>query len=83
MPLVFGTIPTVIRQWLPSTFAPSSSVTTTPSPVAPPPAARDRDMTFIPRRRKTSCSTAAASASSVGIIRSRDETSVTFDPSAR
>lgn len=68
---------------MPSTFVPSSSVTITPSPDRSTAAARDRDMTFMPRRRNTSWRTAAASASSVGRIRSREETSVTFEPSDR
>ncbi len=45
-------------------------------------AALDRDSTCMPRRRKTSSITCAASGSSPGSTCSREETSTTWDPSA-
>ena len=81
-PRVAGTMPTVSRQCEPRTVRPPSSVTITPSRLRLTAAARDRLSTVIPRRRKTSSSTMAASASSCGSTRSREETSVTWEPSA-
>ena len=78
---MLGIEPTAIRQCVPSTVRPSASVTTTPSPSRRTALARDFDMTVMPRRRKTSSSTVAASASSPGSTRSRLETSVTSEPS--
>ena len=46
-------------------------------------AARERPSTSMPRRRKTSSMTVAASASSPGSTRSREETSTTSQPSPR
>ena len=80
MPAVFGTAPTAMRQWLPSTVRPSASVTTTPSPVFSTFSARDLERTVIPPRLKTFSMTLAASTSSPGSTCSRLETSVTFAP---
>ena len=79
---VAGTTPTVTRQWVPRTVRPSVSVTSTPSPSRRAEAARDRLSTVIPRRLNTSSTTIAASASSCGSTRSREETRVTCAPSA-
>ena len=81
-PLTLGSMPTVSRQCDPRTVRPSVSVTTTRSPARLTAAARERPRTVIPRRRKTSSMTTAASMSSCGSTRSRDETSVTWEPSA-
>ena len=75
-------MPTVSRQCEPRTARPSSRVTSTPSPVRLTAAARDRLSTVIPRRRNTSSTTIAASASSCGSTRSREDTRVTWEPSA-
>ncbi len=83
MPRVLGTDPTATRQWLPATVPPSSSLTTTPSAVRLTLAARARLAIRMPRRVNTSSSRCAASASSLGMTRSRLETSVTWLPSAR
>ena len=58
---------------------PSVSVTVTASPSRVTDSIRDFDSTFMPRRVRTSSSTPAASASSPGSTRSREETSVTVD----
>ena len=79
---MFGTMPTVSRQCVPRTVRPSLSVTATPSPVRLTRSALDWLSTVMPRRRNTSSTTTAASASSCGSTRSRDDTSVTCDPSA-
>src|SRR5262249_3077040 len=57
-------------------------VTATPRPSGLTPAARDRLSTVIPRLRNTSSTTIAASGSSFGSTRSREEISVTWEPSA-
>ena len=75
-------MPTVSRQCEPVTGRPSASVTTTPSPLRCTVSARDLLSTFMPRRRKTPSMTTAASLSSCGSTRSREETSVTCVPSA-
>lgn len=82
MPWLFGMAPTAIRQCEPVMTRPSASVTSTRSPTRLADAARERAMTFIPRRRNTSSRTAAASGSSPGSTRSRLETSVTREPRA-
>lgn len=82
MPCVLGTAPTAIRQWVPLMTRPSERVTSTRSPTRLADSARERPMTFIPRRRKTSSRTAAASGSSPGSTRSRDDTRVTREPRA-
>ena len=82
MPPMAGTTPTVIRQCVPRTARPSVSVTSTPPPSRWTAAARDRLSTVIPRRLNTSSTTTAASASSCGSTRSREEISVTCEPSA-
>ena len=79
---VFGIAPTAIRQWVPEMTRPSERVTSTRSPTRLADSARERDITFMPRLRKTSSRTAAASGSSPGSTRSRDDTSVTREPSA-
>ncbi len=66
---------------MPSMTRPSASVTSTPSAVRTAPAARDRDMTVMPRALNTSSSSWAASASSPGRTRSRLETRTTSAPS--
>ncbi len=81
-PLVAGIMPTVSRQCDPVTVRPSVSVTTTPSPARFTPAARDLPSTVIPLRRNTPSITRAASASSCGSTRSREDTRVTCEPSA-
>ena len=78
-----GTEPSARMQCEPSTVRPSVSVTVTVSPCRSTEAIRDRDSTFMPRRVSTSSSTAAASASSPGSTRSREETRVTSMPRAR
>ena len=75
-------MPTVSRQCDPVTVRPSVSVTSTPSPVRCTPAALDRPSTVIPLRRNTPSITSAASASSCGSTRSREDTSVTCEPRA-
>ena len=75
-------MPTVSRQCEPVTCRPSASVTTTLSPLRCTASARDLPSTFMPRRRKTPSMTTAASLSSCGSTRSRDDTSVTCEPSA-
>ena len=82
MPAVFGTDPTAIRQWLPSTVRPSESVAITPSLVRLIESARDLESTVMPLRLKTSSITRAASASSPGSTWSRLEMRVTFEPRA-
>ncbi len=67
----------------PSTVRPSVRVTVTVSPDRDTDSMRALDSTFMPRRTDTSSSTAAASASSPGSTRSREETRVTSMPSAR
>ena len=79
---MFGTDPTAIRPCEPSTVRPSARVTRTPSAVRSTVLARDRLSTVMPRRRNTPSMTCAASASSPGSTRSRDETSTTSLPSA-
>ena len=71
-----------MRQCDPSIVRPSVSVATTPFSVRTTDSARDFDSTCMPLRRKTFSITAAASASSPGRTWSRDEMSVTFEPSA-
>ncbi|CAM5644591.1 hypothetical protein SGLAM104S_05117 [Streptomyces glaucescens] len=83
MPSVFGMAPTAIRQCVPVMTRPSARATSTRSPTRlVGPGLRERAMTFMPRRRKTPSRTAAASGSSPGSTRSRDDTRVTFEPSA-
>ena len=67
----------------PSTVRPSVSVTRTVSPVRSTDCIREVESTFMPRRVSTSSRTAAASASSPGSTRSRDETRVTSLPRER
>ena len=67
----------------PWTVRPSVSVTVTTSPSRVTDSIRDFESTFMPRRVSTSSSTVAASASSPGSTRSREETRVTGMPSAR
>jgi hypothetical protein len=81
-PLVLGTIPTVSRQCDPRTTRPSCRTTVTPLAVGLTSVARERPSTVMPRRRNTSSITTAASVSSCGRTCSRDETSVTWEPSA-
>ena len=81
-PAVLGTIPTVSRQCDPVSVRPSASVTTTLSPLRCTASARDLPSTVMPRRLNTPSITTAASLSSCGSTRSRDETSVTWEPSA-
>ena len=81
-PSVRGTMPTVIRQWLPVTVRPSFRVTVTPSVSRRTDRARARDSTVMPLRRNTSSIRLAASSSSCGSTRSREDTSVTREPSA-
>ena len=82
-PSVRGTMPTVIRQWLPVTVRPSARVTVTLSR-----SRRHRlapgtwPSTVMPLRRNTSSIRLAASSSSCGSTRSREDTSVTREPSA-
>ena len=75
-------MPTVSRQCDPVTVSPLVSETATPWPVRFTPAARDLPSTVIPLRRNTPSITTAASASSCGSTRSREDTSVTLEPSA-
>ena len=82
MDSVLAIEPTAISTCEPSTLRPSASSTTTPLPVRRTPAARERSITVMPLRRNTPSSTSAASASSVGSTRSRDDTSITSEPSA-
>ena len=77
---VLGTDPTVISACDPVTVRPSARVTTTPSPSRRTDSARACARISTPRSAKTSCSTAAASASSPGSTRSRLDTSVTWAP---
>ena len=79
---VLGTEPTANRQCEPVTVRPSVKVTVTSSASRVTDCARERDITVSPRRPNTSSRTCAASASSPGSTRSRDETSTTSDPSA-
>ena len=81
-PSVRGIMPTVSRQWLPDTVRPSARLTVTPWPSRRTASARDWPSTVMPRRRNTSSIRLAASSSSCGSTRSRDETSVTREPSA-
>ncbi len=80
-PLVFGIEPTATRQWLPSSTRPSARVTSTLSPWRVTASARAWETTFRPLRLNTSSSTPAASASSPGRTRSREDTRVTLAPS--
>ncbi len=82
IPLVFGTDPTASRQCEPVTVRPSVRVTVTSSPCRVTDCARDFDSTVRPCRAKTSSSTWAASASSPGSTRSREDTSTTSPPRA-
>ena len=77
---MLGTEPSARMQCEPSTVRPSVSVTVTVSPCRSTEAIRDFDSTFMPRRVSTSSRTAAASASSPGSTRSREETRVTSMP---
>ena len=79
---MLGIEPTAISACEPSTTRPSASSTRTPSAVRVTPVARDFDSTVMPRCMNTPSSTAAASASSPGSTRSREDTSVTSDPSS-
>ena len=81
-PSVLGIMPTVSRQWLPVTVRPSSRVTVTPSVSRRTAWARDRPSTVMPLRRNTSSIRLAASSSSCGSTRSREDTRVTREPSA-
>ena len=80
---MLGTEPSARMQWEPWTSCPSVSRTVTTSPSRVTDSIRDLDSTFMPRRVSTSSSTAAASASSPGSTRSREETSVTGMPRLR
>ncbi len=80
---MFGTEPSARMQCDPWTVRPSVSVTVTTSPSRDTDSIRERASTVIPRRVSTSSRTVAASASSPGSTRSREETSVTGMPSAR
>ena len=80
---MFGTEPSASRQCDPSTVRPSVRVTVTVSPSRVTDCIRDLCITVMPRRSSTSSSTCAASASSPGSTRSREETSVTSMPSDR
>ena len=81
--LVFGIEPTARRQCEPETLRPSERVTITPSPSRSTDAARERGMTLSPRRSNTSSRTFAASSSSLGRTRSREEIRVTSAPRPR
>ncbi len=81
-PSVRGIMPTVSRQWLPDRVRPSTRVTVTPSWSRVTDRARERLSTVMPRRRKTSSMRLAASSSSFGRTRSREETRVTLEPRA-
>ena len=85
MSAVCGIEPTASRACEPSISRPSSRRTTTPSPdsVRSTAAIRERPKTSIPRLRKTSSITSAASGSSPGRTRSRDETRTTSAPRPR
>jgi len=74
--------PTAIRQWEPTTSPPPSRPTTTCSPRTSALSARERLSTVMPDSSKTRWMTAAASGSWPGSTCERDETSVTFTPSA-
>ena len=80
--LVFGMEPSASRQCEPVTVRPSVSVTVTSSPSRLTDSMRDLESTSMPRRVRTSSSTVAASASSPGSTRSREETSTTSMPRA-
>ena len=80
---MLGTDPRASTQWEPWTVRPSVRVTVTTSPVRVTDAIRDSPSTFIPRLVRTSSSTWAASASSPGSTRSREETRVTGMPRDR
>ena len=80
---MLGTEPSARMQCEPSTVRPSVSVTVTVSPCRSTEAIRDLDSTCMPRRVSTSSRTAAASASSPGSTRSREETRVTSMPRDR
>ncbi len=79
-PSTLGTEPTAISACDPSTVRPSVRVTTTPSSVRRAAAARERASTVMPLRRKTPSITSAASASSPGSTRSREDTRTTSLP---
>ena len=74
---VRGTEPTASRAWLPRICRPSSSSTTTASLTRRTAVIRERPNTVIPRSRNTCSMTWAASASSPGRTRSREDTRVT------
>ncbi|BCB79972.1 hypothetical protein Pflav_063820 [Phytohabitans flavus] len=80
---MLGTDPTAISACDPVTTRPSASSTRTPSPSRRTAEARELPSTAMPRERNTSSITAAASASSCGMTRSRLDTSVTLTPIAR
>ena len=82
MPSVRGIMPTVIRQWLPLMVWPPSRVTVTPSWSRCTDRAREWPSTVMPLRLNTSSIRLAASSSSCGSTRSREETSVTRAPRA-
>ena len=75
-------MPTVIRQWLPVTVRPSARVTVTLSRSRLTARARAWLSTVMPLRRNTFSIRLAASSSSCGSTRSREDTSVTREPSA-
>ena len=80
---MFGTEPTVISAWLPSTVRPSSISTRTPFSDRRTAAARARLTISPPCSAKTCSITSAASESSPGSTRSRLDTSVTRTPISR
>jgi hypothetical protein len=82
IPPVAGTRPTVSRQCEPHTVRPSVRVTVTPPGVRATAAALVLLSTAMPRRRNTSSTTMAASGSSRGSTRPREEIRVTCEPSA-
>ena len=82
-PLVWGTWPMVSSTWLPSTVRPSSRWTTPRSPTRSTLAALAFFTVRRPRRSNTSSMTRAASWSSVGRMRSRLTTKVTWAPKRR
>ena len=82
-PRVWGTEPTASSACDPMTSRPSSRRTSTPRSVRSTEAIRERPSTSMPRLVKTSSMTWAASGSSPGSTRSREETSTTSDPRPR
>ncbi len=82
---MFGTPPTATSAWEPSIDGVSSApsperCTRTPVSVRSTDSARERETTLRPLPSKTFSSSSAASASSPGSTRSREETRVTLAP---